>query len=136
MTGIFKTLSALIFLISTMPYASLHSDSHSAKSDSATLSGSLLNKPLLHAEVTIQNQILVLHENRLLSQEIKTWANKVGYKLLWNSDSDYMIFTDTVISGKNNDEILTDLGNMFTSENYGLVIKFYSKNKVLIVDGQ
>ncbi|QMV53794.1 hypothetical protein GXP68_16165 [Ewingella americana] len=119
-----------------MPYASLHSDTHSAKNDNATLSGSLLNKPLLHAEVTIQNQILVLHENRLLSQEIKAWANKVDYKLLWNSDSDYMIFTDTVISGKNNDEILTDLSNIFVSENYGLVIKFYSKNKVLIIDEQ
>jgi len=136
MKGIFKTLSALIFFISTMPYASLHSDTHSAKNDNATLSDSLLNKPLLHAEVTIQNQILVLHENRLLSQEIKAWANKVGYKLLWNSDSDYMIFTDTVISGKNNDEILTDLSNIFVSENYGLVIKFYSKNKVLIIDEQ
>jgi len=47
-----------------------------------------------------------------------------------------MIFTDTLISGKSNDEILNELGRVFVSENYGLVIKFYRKNKVLIIDGQ
>jgi len=136
MKGIFKPLSLLFFFISTAPYASLHTGANSVKSDNTHRTGLLLNKPLLHAEVTIQNPILVLHENSLLSQEIKSWADKVGYKLLWNSESDYMIFTDTVISGKNNDEILNDLGGIFVSENYGLVIKFYSKNKVLIIDGQ
>jgi toxin co-regulated pilus biosynthesis protein Q len=120
----------------TAACASLHSDVHSPNNDKSQPPTSLLKKPLLHAELTIQNSILVLHENRLLSQEIKNWAEKVGYKLLWNSESDYMIFTDTVISGKNTDEILNGLANIFVSENYGLVIKFYSRNKVLIVDGQ
>lgn len=136
MQGTVKALSALIFLISTAACASVQSDGHASKTDKTKQPQSFLNKPLLHAEVTLQNPILVLHENRLLSQEIKTWAEKVGYKLLWNSESDYMIFTDTVISGKNNDEILKGLGNIFVSENYGLVIKFYSQNKVLIIDGQ
>lgn len=136
MKGIFKPLSLLLLFISAASYASLHTDANSAKSDNTHRTGLLLKKPLLHAEVTTQKQILVLHENSLLSQEIKSWAGKVGYKLLWNSESDYMIFTDTLISGKSNDEILNELGRIFVSENYGLVIKFYSKNKVLIIDGQ
>lgn len=136
MKGIFKPLSLLLLFISTASYASVHTGANSAKSDNNHRTGLLLKKPLHHVEVTTQKQILVLHENSLLSQEIKSWADKVGYKLLWNSESDYMIFTDTLISGKSNDEILNSLGRIFVSENYGLVIKFYSKNKVLIIDGQ
>jgi toxin co-regulated pilus biosynthesis protein Q len=136
MKGIFKPLSLLLLFISTASYASVHTGANSAKSDNNHRTGLLLKKPLHHVEVTTQKQILILRENSLLSQEIKSWADKVGYKLLWNSESDYMIFTDTLISGKSNDEILNELGRIFVSENYGLVIKFYSKNKVLIIDGQ
>ncbi|WP_097421746.1 pilus assembly protein, partial [Escherichia coli] len=32
---------------------------------------------------------LTLNESSLLSQEVKNWAQKQGYKLLWKSDKDY-----------------------------------------------
>ncbi|EFH8774778.1 pilus assembly protein, partial [Escherichia coli] len=35
---------------------------------------------------------LTLNESSLLSQEVKNWAQKQGYKLLWKSDKDYIIY--------------------------------------------
>ncbi|EBC1521485.1 pilus assembly protein, partial [Salmonella enterica] len=36
----------------------------------------------------------------------------------------------------NRDEVLNQLGQLFRSENYGLVVKLYEKNNVLVIDGQ
>ncbi|MFP2420373.1 TcpQ domain-containing protein [Pseudescherichia vulneris] len=77
---------------------------------------------------------LVLNSGNLLSQDIKTWAERSGFKLLWRSKSDYLIYSPIVLTGKDNDEVLAALGKLFASENYGLIIKNYQKNHVLLID--
>nr|WP_240782862.1 TcpQ domain-containing protein [Rahnella sp. RFA10(1/100)] len=77
---------------------------------------------------------LLLNSGDLLSQGLQKWARDFGYKLLWQSKSDYLIFSPITLTGKNEDEVLTGLGDLFASENYGLIIKNYQKNRVLLVD--
>ncbi|MBU9848717.1 TcpQ domain-containing protein [Rahnella aceris] len=77
---------------------------------------------------------MTLDSGDLLSQGIKKWAQNSGYKLLWQSKNDYLIFSHIILQGKDDDEVLTALGKLFASENYGLIIKNYQKNRVLIVD--
>lgn len=77
---------------------------------------------------------LVLHENELLSQSIKSWVNGNGYKLFWNSKKDFIIYSAITLNGKSNDEILQSLGELFFAENYGLVVKNYQKNRVIVID--
>ncbi|WP_370619534.1 TcpQ domain-containing protein [Citrobacter meridianamericanus] len=79
---------------------------------------------------------LTLNQNMLLSQEIQKWAVSNGLKPLWNSNRDYMIYNTISISGKTIDDTLTQLGQIFSSEHYGLVIKLYEKNNVLVIDAQ
>ncbi|NMC25611.1 TcpQ domain-containing protein [Rahnella inusitata] len=85
---------------------------------------------------TYPTRALVLHENVLLSQALNQWAKDSGYKMLWNSNKDYMIYSTITYTGATTDDVLGDLGKLFSSENYGLVIKLYQKNKVLLVDEQ
>lgn len=80
--------------------------------------------------------VLLLRENALLSQELSAWAHRQGLRLLWNSDKDYLIFSNIALSGKGRDDVLNELGKLFLSENYGLVIKLYEANHVLIIDSQ
>ncbi|MEB2436800.1 hypothetical protein [Citrobacter braakii] len=40
------------------------------------------------------------------------------------------------MQGKSTQDVLVKLGQVFTSENYGLVIKDYQANNVLIIDEQ
>lgn len=77
-----------------------------------------------------------LQENHLLSLDIGTWAKAQGMHLLWNSNRDYLIYSTINLTGKNRDEVLNQLGQLFLSENYGLVVKLYEKNNVLVIDGQ
>lgn len=77
-----------------------------------------------------------LQENHLLSLDIGTWAKAQGMHLLWNSNRDYLIYSTINLTGKNRDEVLSQLGQLFLSENYGLVVKLYEKNNVLVIDGQ
>lgn len=77
---------------------------------------------------------LVILENNLLSQEIGKWVTRNGYKLFWNSKKDYRIYNSITLAGKNDDEILQELGELFFSENYGLVVKKYQKNRVIVID--
>lgn len=77
-----------------------------------------------------------LQENHLLSLDIGTWAKAQGMHLLWNSNRDYLIYSTINLTGKNRDEVLNQLGQLFRSENYGLVVKLYEKNNVLVIDGQ
>lgn len=77
-----------------------------------------------------------LQENHLLSLDIGTWAKAQGMHLLWNSKRDYLIYSPIHLTGKDRDEVLDQLGQLFLSENYGLVVKLYEKNNVLVIDGQ
>lgn len=69
-----------------------------------------------------------------MSQEVKKWVEKNGYKLYWNSKKDYLVYNNITLSGKTDDEILQSLGELFFSENYGLVVKKYQKNRVIVID--
>lgn len=84
--------------------------------------------------VTQVTAAMVLHENQLLSQEINSWSLSRGYKLYWNSKKDYLIYNTISLTGKSDDEILQSLGELFFSENYGLVVKKYEKNHVFVID--
>ncbi|EDU2031286.1 pilus assembly protein [Salmonella enterica] len=77
-----------------------------------------------------------LQENHLLSLDIGAWAKAQGMRLLWNSNRDYLIYSTINLTGNNRDEVLNQLGQLFRSENYGLVVKLYEKNNVLVIDGQ
>lgn len=77
---------------------------------------------------------LVLPENILLSQALKQWSEGNHYKLFWNSKKDYLIYNTITLSGKSDDDILQSLGELFFSENYGLVVKKYEKNHVIVID--
>lgn len=79
---------------------------------------------------------LNLQESHLLSQDIESWAKSQNMRLLWNSNRDYLIYSAIHLTGKNRDELLNQLGELFRSENYGLVVKLYEKNNVLVIDGQ
>lgn len=79
---------------------------------------------------------LKLQESHLLSLDIGVWAKSQGMHLLWNSNRDYLIYSAINLAGKNRDEVLNQLGQLFLSENYGLVVKLYEKNNVLVIDGQ
>ncbi|HFE6711798.1 TPA: TcpQ domain-containing protein [Salmonella enterica subsp. enterica serovar Newport] len=79
---------------------------------------------------------LNLQEKHLLSLDIGTWAKAQGMHLLWNSNQDYLIYSTINLTGKDRDEVLNQLGQLFRSENYGLVVKLYEKNNVLVIDGQ
>lgn len=86
--------------------------------------------------VTYSSHALILREDVLLSQGINEWAKASGYKMLWNSTRDYLIYSTITLSGTTQDDVLGELGKLFASENYGLVIKLYEKNRVLLVDEQ
>lgn len=79
---------------------------------------------------------ITLNEGALLSQEIKQWAVTQNYKLLWSSDKDYIIYRTVRFEGKSTEDILRSLGELFSSEQYGLVLKLYTGNNVLVVDSQ
>ncbi|OAT55630.1 hypothetical protein M989_00649 [Kluyvera georgiana ATCC 51603] len=69
-----------------------------------------------------------------MSQEVKKWVEGNGYKLYWNSKKDYVVYNNITLSGKTDDDILQSLGELFFSENYGLVVKKYQKNRVIVID--
>ncbi|EMW9316332.1 TcpQ domain-containing protein [Salmonella enterica] len=79
---------------------------------------------------------LNLQEGHLLSQDIGVWAKSRGMHMLWNSNRDYLIYSTINLTGKSRDDVLNQLGQLFRSENYGLVVKLYEKNNVLVIDGQ
>lgn len=77
---------------------------------------------------------MVLRENQLLSQGLQSWVVANGYKLYWNSKKDYLIYNTINLSGKTTDDVLQLLGNLFAAENYGLIVKKYEKNHVIVID--
>lgn len=95
--------------------------------------------PLSHSGNKTDTLLLVsltLNKDKLLSQEIQGWADKYGFRPLWNSSRDYIIYNTITLTGKTTDDVLTQLGQVFSSEHYGLVIKLYEKNNVLVIDAQ
>ncbi|MFC3191825.1 hypothetical protein ACFOJF_22965 [Pseudocitrobacter faecalis] len=44
---------------------------------------------------------------------MKKWVEGNGYKLFWNSKKDYLIYNDITLSGRSDDEILQQLGELF-----------------------
>ncbi|OKW41476.1 type 4b pilus CFA/III biogenesis protein CofC [Escherichia coli] len=85
---------------------------------------------------SIDSYSLILKESSLLSQEVKNWAQEQGYKLLWRSDKDYIIYKTVRFNGQSREDILKSLGDLFSSEQYGLVVKLYAGNNVLVIDSQ
>lgn len=81
-------------------------------------------------------QTLTLQGNHLLSQDIAAWAESQGMHPLWNSKRDYLIYSTIRLTGNSRDDVLNQLGQLFLSENYGLVVRLYEKNNVLVIDGQ
>ncbi|WAH54307.1 toxin co-regulated pilus biosynthesis Q family protein [Pseudescherichia vulneris] len=89
--------------------------------------------PFHDAEPTAIHPMLI-QENELLSQGVKAWVTANGYKLFWNNKKDYLVYNDITLTGKTDDDILQALGELFFSENYGLVVKKYEKNRVVVID--
>ncbi|WP_312211989.1 TcpQ domain-containing protein [Pseudescherichia sp.] len=87
-----------------------------------------------HDPVSTVISPMVIQENELLSQGVKDWVSANGYKLFWNSKKDYLVYNDITLAGKTDDDILQALGELFFSENYGLVVKKYEKNRVIVID--
>lgn len=79
---------------------------------------------------------ITLLEGELLSQQLTQWATEKGYKLLWNSSVDFLVYQSIHLHGSSVQDVLTQLGRVFMSENYGLVIKDYRANNVLLIDEQ
>lgn len=95
--------------------------------------------PLTSVDEKVDNLIqisLTLNKDKLLSQEIQTWAEKYGLRPLWNSSRDYIIYNSITLTGKTTDDVLAQLGQVFASEHYGLIIKLYEKNNVLVIDAE
>ncbi len=86
--------------------------------------------------MTSESKSLSLRKDGLLSKELELWVNKNGYTLLWNSNRDYIIYNTITLHADSFDNVLNELGKLFDSENYGLVIKQYEVNKVIIIDAQ
>ncbi|HFG9802772.1 TPA: TcpQ domain-containing protein [Salmonella enterica subsp. enterica serovar Mississippi] len=110
---------------------------HSVPVVSGNLQGGLSSGARVSSQTMVAGvYTLNLVENHLLSLDIGAWAKSQGLRLLWNSNRDYLIYSTIHLTGKNRDEVLNQLGQLFRSENYGLVVKLYEKNNVLVIDGQ
>jgi len=92
-----------------------------------------VKNPFSHSETAAAHP-MVIQENELLSQGVKEWVTVNGYKLYWNSKKDYLVYNTITLTGKTDDDILESLGELFFSENYGLVVKKYEKNRVIVID--
>ncbi|EBY2753538.1 pilus assembly protein [Salmonella enterica subsp. enterica serovar Kottbus] len=118
------------------PVASLPAAGRPA-GESPAVTGSSAGSPAVTSSAAYNPWLtLTLQEHHLLSQDISAWAQTQGLRPLWNSNRDYLIYSTINLSGKSRDEVLSQLGQLFRSENYGLVVKLYEKNNVLVIDGQ
>ena len=140
---IIRKISILFCMILALPQALASNNSSSiVHLVAASATASEINPPSginpftgeSHTAVSPAVPPLVMQENNLLSQEIRKWVASNGYKLFWNSKKDYLVYNNITLSGKTDDEILQALGDLFFSENYGLVVKKYQKNRVIVID--
>ncbi|WP_368939639.1 TcpQ domain-containing protein [Proteus mirabilis] len=81
-----------------------------------------------------KNNDLVLKADNLLSQQIKDWSLNQGYKLMWKSKKDYLIYNDIYITGSENNEVLDKLGYLLSSQDYNFNIKLFKNNNVLVIE--
>ncbi|MGP7972123.1 TcpQ domain-containing protein [Proteus mirabilis] len=81
-----------------------------------------------------KNNDLVLKADNLLSQQIKDWSLSQGYKLMWKSKKDYLIYNDIYITGLENNEVLDKLGYLLSSQDYNFNIKLFKNNNVLVIE--
>ncbi|HEK0622757.1 TPA: TcpQ domain-containing protein [Proteus mirabilis] len=81
-----------------------------------------------------KNNDLVLKADNLLSQQIKDWSLSQGYKLMWKSKKDYLIYNDIYITGSENNEVLDKLGYLLSSQDYNFNIKLFKNNNVLVIE--
>lgn len=140
---IVRKISLFLFLVMSLPQALASNDSSSAitmNTQSTTLNATnqqVSKNPFSDSAQNVAISLvssLIIEENNLLSQEIQKWVTGNGYKLFWNSKKDYLVYNRITLSGKSDDEILQALGELFFSENYGLVVKKYQKNRVIVID--
>ncbi|HHK9551808.1 TcpQ domain-containing protein [Enterobacter sichuanensis] len=140
---IVRKISLFLFLVMSLPQALASNDSSSAitmNTQSTTLNATnqqVSKNPFSDSAQNVAIPLvpsLIIEENNLLSQEIQKWVTGNGYKLFWNSKKDYLVYNRITLSGKSDDEILQALGELFFSENYGLVVKKYQKNRVIVID--
>ena len=140
---IVRKISLFLFLVMSLPQALASNDSSSAitmNTQSTTLNATnqqVSKNPFSDSAQNVAIPLvpsLIIEENNLLSQEIQKWVTGIGYKLFWNSKKDYLVYNRITLSGKSDDEILQALGELFFSENYGLVVKKYQKNRVIVID--
>ncbi|MCU6426818.1 toxin co-regulated pilus biosynthesis Q family protein [Enterobacter sichuanensis] len=140
---IVRKISLFLYLVMSLPQALASNDSSSAitmNTQSTTLNVTnqqVSKNPFSDSAQNVAIPLvpsLIIEENNLLSQEIQKWVTGNGYKLFWNSKKDYLVYNRITLSGKSDDEILQALGELFFSENYGLVVKKYQKNRVIVID--
>ncbi|RTN95132.1 TcpQ domain-containing protein [Enterobacter sp. WCHEn090032] len=140
---IVRKISLFLFLVMSLPQALASNDSSSAitmNTQSTMLNATnqqVSKNPFSDSAQNVAISLvssLIIEENNLLSQEIQKWVTGNGYKLFWNSKKDYLVYNRITLSGKSDDEILQALGELFFSENYGLVVKKYQKNRVIVID--
>lgn len=140
---IVRKISLFLFLVMSLPQALASNDSSSAitmNTQSTMLNATnqqVSKNPFSDSAQNVAIPLvssLIIEENNLLSQEIQKWVTGNGYKLFWNSKKDYLVYNRITLSGKSDDELLQALGELFFSENYGLVVKKYQKNRVIVID--
>ncbi|EOX3463281.1 TcpQ domain-containing protein [Vibrio cholerae] len=83
------------------------------------------------APVTV---VMTLHERQLLSRSITQWAETMGFKVKWASSKDFRVFRDIELTGESVDDVLIQLANILSGPDYGLQIKLYAKNQVLVIE--
>ncbi|MEG6184647.1 TcpQ domain-containing protein [Enterobacter sichuanensis] len=140
---IVRKISLFLFLVMSLPQALASNDSSSAitmntqstmlNATNQQVSKNTFSDSAQNVAIPLVSS-LIIEENNLLSQEIQKWVTGNGYKLFWNSKKDYLVYNRITLSGKSDDEILQALGELFFSENYGLVVKKYQKNRVIVID--
>lgn len=88
----------------------------------------------IKSKAPIKNNDLVLRADNLLSQQIKDWSSEQGYKVIWKSKKDYLIYNDIYITGSENNIVLDKLGYLLSSQDYNFNIKLFKNNNVLVIE--
>ncbi|EBF4234766.1 pilus assembly protein [Salmonella enterica] len=136
-----KIAAPVVALLSVIAFASAHAskDSGYISKSTSPFSVDREKRTAISDDVissASRNQTLLLRKDALLSKELGSWVNQGGYTLLWNSNRDYIIYNTITLRADSFDNILNELGKLFDSENYGLIIKQYEVNKVIIIDAR
>jgi len=77
----------------------------------------------------------VLSKGRTLKQNLDAWSRVVGWQLEWQANADYRVTTEVKINGTFFDVVPSVL-SYYRSSKRPLSVKFYTKNKVILVENQ